>query len=111
MELDSLGSVIAERKLFLTSEPSRSIVVKMGEPQPLPDALGEDHYCPIQIKGIGTEKIKYAVGVDAFQSIELALRMIGSYLAKINQEHDGLLHWEGDEHGDLGFPLPESIRR
>jgi hypothetical protein len=107
MRLDSVGNVIAVRKLSLANEASRSIVVKMGEPQPLPDATGDDRYCPFQITGVGSERVKYAAGVDAFQSIELALRMIGAELAKINREHDGHLQWEGNEHGDLGFPVDE----
>jgi hypothetical protein len=44
--------------------------------------------------------------VDAFQSIELALKMIGAELGKLNREHDGQLRWEGDERGDFGFPIP-----
>ncbi len=104
MQLDSVGDVIAVRKFSLANDPSREIVLKMGKPQPLPDALGDDHYCPFQIIGVGKEKVKYAAGVDAFQSIELVVRIIGAELASLNRELDGQLRWEGDEQGDLGFP-------
>jgi hypothetical protein len=80
-----------------------------GRPQPLPNAVGDDHYCPFQINGIGGEKAKYAAGMDAFQSIELAFRIIGAELDLLNREHGGQLRWEGDEHGNLGFPY--SVRR
>ncbi len=110
MKLDSVGVVIAARKLFLANDVGRKILVKMGRPEPLPDALGDDRYCRFQITGIGAERVRYAAGVDAFQSIELALKMIGAELAKLNKEHDGQLRWECDEHGDLGFPLTESPR-
>jgi hypothetical protein len=111
MKLDSVGVPIAVRRLSLVNDPTRAIVVTMGKPQPLPDALGDDHYCPIQINGVGSEKVKYAAGVDAFQSIELAFKMIGVELAVLNREHDDQLRWEGDEHGDLGFPFPEAFRK
>jgi hypothetical protein len=107
MHLDSVGKVIAVRRLFLANDPTRPIVVTMGEPQPLPDALGDDHYCPFQIRGVGSEKVTFAAGVDAFQSIDLAFRSIGPELARLNRKHDGQLRWEGDENGGLGFPLPE----
>ncbi len=110
MQLDSVGDVIAIRELFLASDTSHKIVVKMGKPQPLPDALGDDHYCPIQIVGLGSEKVKYAAGVDPFQSLELGLRMIGIELAVLNREHNGQLRWECDEQGELGFPFPEAFR-
>jgi hypothetical protein len=110
MQLDSVGDVIATRGLFLANEPSHKIVVKMGKPQPLPDALGDDHFCPIQIVGLGSEKVKYAAGVDAFQSVELGLKMIGIELAVLNREHEGQLRWECNERGDLGFPFPEAFR-
>jgi hypothetical protein len=111
MKLDSVGDVIATRKLFLTSNPSNKIVVMMGKPQPLPDALGDDHFCPIQIVGIGPETVKYAVGVDAFQSLELGFKKIGIELAYLNSKYSGQLRWEGDEHGDLGFAFPEAFQQ
>lgn len=111
MKLDSVGEVIAVRRLWLANEPSHSIVAIMGKPQPLPEALGDDHYCPIQIRGLGSEKVRYAAGVDAFQSLQLAVRMIGAELAVLNREHNGQLRWEGDEHGDLGFSVPEASHK
>jgi hypothetical protein len=91
--------------LFLANDQTRKIVVKMGKPQPLPEALGDDCFCPIQIIGIGSEKVKYAGGVDAFQSIELALKLIAIELEVLNKEHGGQLRWECDKHGKLGFPF------
>jgi hypothetical protein len=104
MRLDSVGDVIAIRRFSLANEPAGTIIVKMGKPQPLPQALGDDQFCPIRITGVGSERVKYAAGVDAFQAIELALRMIGTELAVLNREHEGRFRWECDEHGGLGFP-------
>jgi hypothetical protein len=110
MQLESVGEVIAIRTLFLANDPSRKVLVKMGKPQPLPDALGDDHYCPFQITGLGSERVTYAAGVDAFQSLELGLKMISSKLAFLNREQNGQLRWECDEHGGLGFPYLEAFR-
>ncbi len=110
MQLESIGEVIAVRRLSIANDPNRTIWVKMGKPQPLADALGDDHFCPFQINGVGSEKVKYAAGVDGFQSIELAFRGIDAELALLNQAHDGKLRWEGDEHGNLGFLLGERVR-
>src|SRR6266498_1404611 len=104
MQSESVGEIIAVRTLFLANDPNRKILVKMGKPYPLPNALGDDHYCPVQITGIGSEKVTHAAGVDAFQSLELALKMIGSKLAFLNREHHNQLRWECDEEGGLGFP-------
>jgi hypothetical protein len=110
MKLESIGEVIAIRTLFLANDPSRKVVVKMGKPQPLPDAVGDDHYCPYQISGVGTERIFYGAGADAFQALELGLKMIGVDLAVLNKKLDGQLRWDCDEQGNLGFPCPEAFR-
>lgn len=59
MHLDSVGDAIAVRRLSVANDPARTIVLRMGKPQPLSDALGDDHYCPFQITGIGSEQVKY----------------------------------------------------
>ena len=111
MRPESLGEVIATRILFLANDPNHKIVVRMGKPQPMPDALGDDHYCPYQITGLGSEKLKCAAGVDTFQSLELGFRMIGSDLAFLNSQSDGQLRWECDDHGGLGFPIPKVFQK
>ena len=108
MQLESVGEVIATRTLFPEKDASRKVFVRMGKPQPLPHALGHDHYCPFQILGLGSEAVTYAAGVDAFQSLELCVKMIGAKLAFLNRKYDGQLSWECDDHGGLGFPLPEA---
>jgi hypothetical protein len=107
MKLESVGEIVAVRRLFLEGqEPSSGdILVKVGKPQQFPDST--DYYCPYQITGVGDEKVRYAGGIDAVQAIELAFRAIGIDLyVGINREFDDRLRWEGDEHGDLGFPRP-----
>lgn len=105
MKLENIGEVIAVRTFYLARDPSQKVVVKMGQPQLLPDALGDAHFCPYQISGAGADKIFYGAGVDAFQAVELGLKMIGAELAAFNRRLDGQLRWECDEHGGLGFPV------
>ena len=104
MKLESIGEVIAERRLSVAGNPSVNIVVRMGKPQPLPEALGNDQFCPIQIIGVGDERVRYAAGIDAFQAIQLGMRSIAVNLLVIKRDYGLDLRWEGDEHGDLGFP-------
>ena len=37
-------------------------------------------YCPWQIVGLGAEQVRAAYGIDAFQSLQLAMQMIGAQM-------------------------------
>jgi hypothetical protein len=104
LRLEKIDDVCAIRKLFLLTDPSVEIHVLIGIPQLFLDTA--DYYCPVQIQGIGTEKVDFAVGIDAVQAMQLAFRLLGSMLAKLNNAYNGALRWEGDTKGDLGFPKP-----
>lgn len=108
MKIDSLGEIIAERKLNIVGDEHRKLIVKIGKPQTFPDSL--DYYCPYQIIGLGKEKIRYAGGIDAVQALILALKMIGADLYTSKESVEGKLRWEGDEKGNLGFPYPDTTR-
>jgi len=75
----------------------------MGKPQPLPGAVGDDSFCPIQIVGIGSERVTYAAGVDTFQAIQLAMKKIGLELFTLRRDYGYECRWEGDDSGS-GFP-------
>jgi hypothetical protein len=109
MQPDNIGDIIATRVLSKKDAPELKIVVKMGKPRPLANATGTDFYCPIQITGIGKEKVMPVAGVDAFQAIELGFKIIGARLAALNKEHGGQLRWEGSTNGGLGFPIPNAL--
>ena len=47
-------------------------------------------------------KVRYAGGIDGFQAIHLATRMIGVSLWSIAQENGYSFTWEGED--DVGFP-------
>jgi hypothetical protein len=79
----------------------RTVMVKLGMPLPFPEGAG--YYAPFQVTGVGSEKVRYAGGIDAIQSIQLAMKMVGAYLGALTPE-GGDLCWEGGDKGDLGFP-------
>lgn len=105
MNLKNIGDIIATRILRLkdeNEEHEREIHIRIGKPLPFQDS--PDFYCPYQIIGVGSEKIKYAGGIDAIQAIQLALDRIGAELYNSKEAQSDQLRWEGDEKGDLGFP-------
>ena len=100
-----LGEVIATRVLRLADGEAstvREVVVKIGKPVPFPD--GRDYLCPFQITGMGDEETRYAAGIDAVQAPQLVMLALGGFLFGLNESCGGRLRWDGDEHGDLGFP-------
>lgn len=104
MQLDDIGEVIAERQLLMKSRdgPVTAITVKLGRPVPFPD--DSSYYAPFQVIGAGSEEVKYAGGVDAFQALQLAMKLIRIYLNSLAIECSCELSWDAGEEGDLGFP-------
>lgn len=102
-KIDDIGDVIAERELLLSKGGSgaRTVIVKLGMPRQFPDGTG--YYAPFQVTGVGSEKVRYAGGIDAIQAIQLAMKMVGAYVSALTNE-GGDLRWEGGDNGDLGFP-------
>lgn len=106
MQLKDVGMQIATRVLDVSG---KRVTVVVGKPEKFPDA--EDYYCPYQIVGLGNERVRYAGGVDAVQAMLLALKMIGTDLYTSPEAQAKQLTWQGGQSpGDLGFPVPESVR-
>ena len=103
MEIDDIGDVIAERTLkrSVDGRDPGDVVVRLGKPQPRPDGSG--FFSPFEVVGLGERRIKFASGVDAFQSLQLALRMISVLLHYYRHEPSVEMFFlePGD---DLGFP-------
>ena len=106
MDLTNLGQIIAERKFVLRSDSGtkHEILVLLGKPQQFSDST--DYYCPCQIKGVGSERIKHFAGVDAFQALDCTLHALGAELQYLNHEANGMISWDADKTGSLGFPIP-----
>lgn len=104
MQIDDLGDVIAERRLSMKTRDGQvtAITVKLGKPVEFPEGSG--YYAPFQITGTGSEKIRYAGGVDAIQALQLAMKMLGATLKALQDQQAVELSWEAGDPGDLGFP-------
>jgi Domain of unknown function (DUF6968) len=104
MVLESVGQIIAIREFGAIdgSSLTSKVRVLIGKPEEFPEGPG--YYCPFQISGVGPEDIKYAVGIDSVQALQLVMVMIGATLEFYNQELGGVLRWEGSSGGDFGFP-------
>ena len=103
MELDSVGEIIAERvlKRSVNGGKPQDVTVRLGKPQQFPD--GNGWFSPFEIIGIGDRKLRYAAGVDAFQSLQLVLRMISVNLHYWKNEASVTMFFE-EPGDDLGFP-------
>ncbi|HEX3664965.1 MAG TPA: hypothetical protein VHU23_07020 [Rhizomicrobium sp.] len=107
MDLENVGIVIASRELTL--DDKQAIPILIGKPEILPGS--DDWYCPHQAAGIGSGKVRYAIGVDPVQALVLSLSMLGAELYCSPEYEAGRLNWEcGKVRGNLGLPVPENIR-
>jgi hypothetical protein len=107
MEQGKIGEAIAVRVLSLGE--GRTVTVSIGKPAPFPG--GKGYYCPIQIEGMGAGHTSHAGGEDAVQAIQLAMKKIGAFLYTSDEAKSGQLRWRSaPAPGDLGFPVPDSIR-
>jgi hypothetical protein len=90
--------LIGERTLQRTDVDS-TVTVKVFSPER--DELG-GFRCYYQICGIGNEALRFAGGIDALQSIQIAFEKIG---ADLYLRHRGIEFRFGDID-DPGFPEP-----
>jgi len=92
--------VIASRKLHLISATrERDIQICIGKPLPFPDKTG--FYCPIQILGLGDEKVQCVGGTDSLQALQLAFEILHARLKALDPEVLAKLRWNGEP--DLGI--------
>ncbi len=109
MQLNNVGDIFLTRELYLIGETKRKILVKIGKPEKYPGS--QDYYCPYQIIGLELEsdKVKYAMGIDQIQAVQLTMERIGAVLYTSKEYKEKSLRWIEDENCDLGFPVPASI--
>lgn len=93
------------RTLRLTDEPAASIPVHVF--MPVQDNL--DWSCAFSIEWPDRTSERKIFGIDAIQSLELALRMIGTELYASGYHRAGRLMWLKPGAG-YGFPVPNTIR-
>ena len=103
MNLSRIESPLGIRTLVL--DDHSEVTVIFGVPQPLSENETE-FFCPYQILGLGTDSIRYAIGMDALQAIEYTMQHVGINLYTSEEARSGRLSWQyGRKKGDLGFPV------
>lgn len=60
----------------------------------------QHYFCPFSLKGLHTQRVHEAWGMDSMQALQNALQAIRVELAP----HADSLRWEGGQDGWLGFP-------
>ncbi len=93
------------RTLRLTDEPATSIPVRVF--MPVLDEI--DWSCAFSIGWPDRALERKIFGIDAIQSLDLALRMIGTELYASEYHKVGRLMWLKPGAG-YGFPVPNTIR-
>jgi len=104
MDFDSLGEIIATRRLHFVDEGEhqRAVSVFVGKPQ---QSNGSSEYhCPFQVIGIGSQNTQLARGNDSIHALQSAFKLISASLHHLNKEIGGRLVWDGGSKGELGFP-------
>src|SRR5690348_4995247 len=100
METDYMGEPLASRRLDLHSPTGKKeILVCIGKPCQFTD--GDGFYCPIQVKGLGSEKVQRIGGVDSMQALQLAIKVLSARFASLETNLLSALRWNGEQ--DLGL--------
>ena len=73
--------VVAERSFLLRGPAERTVVTRIGAPEPDP-RHPNCFRCAFQVTGLSDDGIQHAVGVDSFQALNLAFAGIRSVLEK-----------------------------
>ena len=103
-----LGPVLAERRYAL--KPDGIVTVRIGQPF-VPTDHPAESWCPYQIDGLGSDKVRPAIGIDHFQSLWLAMTLIGTTLYTSEEHRSGRLTLAGETaNADLALPVLDDYR-
>jgi len=99
---------LASRRLRLRGGAGPHVEVRIWAPER--EQSGATFRCEYQIVGLGNDKIRYTIGIDAVHALQMVLQKIGTELYTSREFADGRLSWVGGSvPGDLGFPVPRNI--
>lgn len=94
---EQLGQVIASRRFRIPRDDRRFAEVRIG----LPVADGRNAFCPVQLVGIGDERVHRIYGVDSVQALQLATRMLEVMFLRYGAQlmwHDQTAHESFNPH-------------
>jgi hypothetical protein len=104
MDFESIGEIIATRRLHFFDESNKERVVSVFVGKPQQSNGSPDYQCPFQVIGIGSQTTQLARGRDSIQALQSALILVSASLNYFNNELGGKLIWDGGPKGELGFP-------
>ena len=92
--------VIAERQFHLSNRPEALVRLLIERPQPTEEGVWA---CRYRFVGLGEDIERRTLGVDGFQSLQLAFaKTIPADLQQLLQTHP-TLRWEDGDAGDFGI--------
>ena len=103
-------SAIAERTFRLQGPAERTVIVRIGVPEPDAEHAG-CFRCPFHVSGLSDDGVRCAVGVDSFQALNLAFGGIRSFI-KTNASVLTAFHKDfslTQEGGSWELSLPISV--
>ncbi|MGE8547854.1 DUF6968 family protein [Alcaligenes sp. Marseille-Q7550] len=92
---DSFTVPIASRDFELIEcETSSRILVEIGAPiRDVETVRGMDWRCPVRFSGEKIEKVRSACGIDSFQSLCLAFRLVRYTLEELERNLEGKIRF------------------
>lgn len=98
-----LGKIIAKRSLKAVDINGNEVEIQvlLGEPNKILDSI--DIFAPYQIEYLDKKRLWYAVGIDGFQALHLAMKMIWVEIEVLERNCKIRLLFNRDKNGNLGF--------
>jgi hypothetical protein len=105
-----MGTIVAKRILKRPDGSESEVQVLIGQPVQRygPNNDAQDWYCPVQIRGIGDDKVRAAFGEDSLQALYFALILAGQMIKASVPGRKGKLTWYGVPN--FGFPAHAEVR-
>jgi hypothetical protein len=97
-----LTYIVARRELDIRGS-TQKVVVELARPYARPSG---EFGCPYRIEYGQTVIQREIFGVDSFQALQLALKIISSHLHYDEDLPLGKMYWLEPDN-DIGFPAPE----
>ena len=101
-----MTTIIATRSLFLRDN-NRNVEIPIRIHAP--ERAKEDWICRFEIEWPEGRVERWGAGIDAIQSLLIALQMIGAEIYASPHHESGRLSWLTAGRG-YGFPVPKNIR-
>ena len=101
-EFEMSGPIATRRLQFRRTDGTvADVIVTVGKPVPDPRDPKRTWMCPLQIMGVGDEKVRPIFGADAMQALILGLHILPTILESLARSGHG--SFVGDCRSDLGL--------